>query len=216
MGLGRLGDPQAVPALEHALNSGYRSIRAHSARALGALGDASVVPELIERLNAETDKGLQMAYASALGNLGAKESTPKLLELLEAMDNPGAAMELALSLARIAGSEHNFITLARGVRSDAGTTMSQAITAFRRQAEPALSPEALDLAQTCADRMARGDLAEGERLMGELIRALPADHFSEHGRRILDACATQFSRQDQAQRVEYMILALHVLAMDWQ
>jgi len=214
--LGRLGDSRAVPALEQALDSEYRSIRSHSARALGALGDTSVVPELLERLNAETDKGLQMAYASALGNLGAKEATSKLLQLLEAMNNPGAAMELALSLARIAGSEHSFITLARGVRTDAGTTMSQAITAFRRQAEAALSPEALDLAQTCADRMARNNLEEGAHLMSDLLQALPADHFSEQGRQILDACAARLSRQDQTLRVEYIILALHVLAVDWR
>jgi len=174
------------------------------------------VPELLERLNAETDKGLQMAYASALGNLGAKEATSKLLQLLEAMNNPGAAMELALSLARIAGSEHSFITLARGVRTDDGTTMSQAITAFRRLAEAALSPEALDLAQTCADRMARNNLEEGAHLVSDLLQALPADHFSEQGRQILDACAARLGRQDQTLRVEYIILALHVLAVDWR
>jgi len=214
--LGRLGDPHAIPPLERALNSQYRSIRAHAARALGALGDERIVPELTARLEHEPDKGLQMAYASALGNLGAKGATPLLLKLLGEMDNPGAAMELALSLARIIGSEHGFVTMVRGVRVDAGTTMSQAITAFRRQAEQGLGPEALALADVCADRLARENLLEGALGISQLIGALPRDRFSAEGLAILDECGARLGQPDYEVRHEYIILALHTLTADWR
>ncbi len=110
--LGRLGDKEAIDPLRRALDSDYRSVRAHSARALGALGAREIAPTLLERLDEESDKGLQMAYASALGNLQTTEAAPKLLELLAATDNKGARMELALTIARILGDEHNFITSA--------------------------------------------------------------------------------------------------------
>src|SRR5690606_35486781 len=73
--LGRIGDPRAYEPLKEALNAEYRSIQAHSARALGALGNPEIIPVLLDRLERETDKGLQMAYASALGNLRAREAT---------------------------------------------------------------------------------------------------------------------------------------------
>ena len=214
--LGRLGDPHAIPALERALNSQYRSIRAHAARALGALGDERIVPELLARLEQETDKGLQMAYASALGNLGAKEATSLLLKLLGEMDNPGAALELALSLARIVGNEHGFVTLARGARTDAGTTMAQAITAFRRQADQALGPEAQALADVCADRLARENLVEGALGISQLIRALPRGRFSAAGLAILDECGVRLGQPDWDVRQEYIILTLHTLMADWR
>src|SRR5690606_11796686 len=67
--LGRIGDIEAREALRKGLNSEYRSIRAHCARALGSLSDTTIVPELLERLEYESDTGLQMAYASALGSM---------------------------------------------------------------------------------------------------------------------------------------------------
>ena len=133
--LGRLGAPEAIEPLRRALDSDYRSVRAHSARALGALGATDMAPLLMQRLESETDKGLQMAYASALGNLGAAEATPQLLALLDRTENPGARLELALTLARIVGDEHHFISLLRATRGDPGTALAQATTAVRRQVE---------------------------------------------------------------------------------
>ena len=134
--LGRIGDMRALEPLRRALDSNYLSIRAHSARALGALHDITVVPLLLERLAHEQDKGLQMAYASALGNMHAAEAVPALLLLLHNTTNEGARLELALSIARIIGDEHYFIQLVRQTRSDMGTAVAQALNTFKRRLEP--------------------------------------------------------------------------------
>ncbi|MEP6985171.1 MAG: MFS transporter [Chloroflexota bacterium] len=80
--LGRIGDKDAIPALRHGLASQYRSIQAHSARALGTLLDDESAPVLLERLKTESDRGLRIAYSSALGNLRVSEAIPTLFEIL--------------------------------------------------------------------------------------------------------------------------------------
>jgi predicted MFS family arabinose efflux permease len=109
--LGRLGDVRALKSLRDGLNSDYRSIRAHCARALGTIGDRQVIPIFMERLKAEPDKGLQMAYASTLGKLQTKEAAPLLLDVLEDTRNHGARLELVLALVRIVGDEGSYIRL---------------------------------------------------------------------------------------------------------
>jgi MFS family permease len=105
-GLGRIGDERALEALRRGLNARYRSVKAHCARSLGSLEDRTVLPELLERLETETDMGLQMAFAAALGRLGATEATGRLLALLRASDTHDAQMEFTLALARLVGDEH--------------------------------------------------------------------------------------------------------------
>ena len=80
--LGRVGDPAAYAPLIQGLDSDFRSIQAHSVRALGSLGNPKVAAVLMERLRTEENPGLQMAYASALGKLGATEAINDLLVLL--------------------------------------------------------------------------------------------------------------------------------------
>jgi HEAT repeat protein len=213
--LGRMADPQAIGPLRKALDSDYRSIRAQSARALGALGDREIIPKLILRLESEEDKGLAMAYASALGKMAAKGATPQLLCLLYETQNRGARMELALSLARIVGDERNFIRLLRSVRADAGTALSQGISAFRRKLGRNVDDDKLcELIDDCADQLAHENLESGEKLVGSVIRRLPNEKFSESGAEILAECAKCLD-EFGSQRTEYVILALHILAVDW-
>ena len=47
--LGRLGDPRAIAPLRDGLHSQYRSVQAHSARALGTLRDAELEGALLQR-----------------------------------------------------------------------------------------------------------------------------------------------------------------------
>ncbi len=212
--LGRIGDPAAIPALRRALDSDYRSVRAHSARALGALGDREIAPLLLERLLHEEDKGLQMAYASALGNLRVVEATGPLLQILDTMANEGARLELALSLGRIVGEEHNFIQLVRQVRGDAGTAMAQAVASLKRKAEKRVNaglPAALD---ACADLLARNNLAAGTRQLAQILERLPTDSLRPWSAAILAECRAHLA-QDGVDRMEYAILALHVLQVDW-
>ncbi|NJN81621.1 MAG: HEAT repeat domain-containing protein [Caldilineaceae bacterium] len=107
--LGRIGDEQALEPLRAALNADYRSVRAHSARALAGLGDQESAPLMLQRLLEEPDKGLQMAYASALGTLRKEDATVPILDLLETTTNSGARLELAISLGRIVGDEGYFV-----------------------------------------------------------------------------------------------------------
>jgi len=53
--LGRIGDPQAVPALIKALGDRNENVRGAAAEALGKLGDPKAVPALTERLQDESE-----------------------------------------------------------------------------------------------------------------------------------------------------------------
>jgi MFS family permease len=211
--LGRLGDPRALEPLRRSLNSSYRSVRAHSARALGALGDQEVAPLLLERLEAEEDKGLQMAYASALGNLQAVEAIPTLLQQLAQTQNTGARLELALTLARIIGGEHNFVTLLRQVRSDPGTATAQALNAFRKRNEKRLSKTTVAQILACEDDLARGELDHGCRLLGQLIPELPLENMGNARSEILQECGVQLAASG-AEHTEYILLAIHALVVE--
>jgi MFS family permease len=214
--LGRIGDADAKEPLHQALDSEYRSIQAHGARALGALGDAEVVPILLDRLTSEQDKGVQMAFASALGQLQAVEAVGTLLPLLHKTLNRGARLELSLSLARIIGNEHYFVQLLRQVRSETGTAISQGVTALlRRFNRLDINDEAVQaITQDCALAFGRDDLAEGSALLAELIHILPQDKLAEPGKQILPECERHLLSSG-ADRIEYILLALHVMHEGW-
>jgi MFS family permease len=209
--LGRMGDERALDPLRRSLDSDYRSVRAHSARALGALRDREMISQLLARLETETDKGLQMAYASALGNLHAQEAVAPLLALLAETDNRGARLEVALSLARIVGDEHHFIQLLRQVRADPGTALSQAVAAIRKRQEKGAGGSDVDQALTvCEGCLARGEVAEGSRLLAAALRQIPPERLDATGALILAACAEQIEQQG-AESLDYVLLALHTL-----
>jgi HEAT repeat protein/MFS family permease len=209
--LGRMsnGDPRAIETLRHGLQSPYRSIQAHCARALGTLRDVESSPLLLERLEKETDKGLQIATASALGNLRYEAAVPAILATLESTENEGARLELALALARLTGHEHHFIRLLRQVRADKGTAAAQAILAIRRR----FTSEDDSLKSTfaaCADEFARDNFDSAELQLASLIRQLPLPEDNRAAKTILDACVRHLEAEDE-QHIEFLILALHVL-----
>lgn len=207
--LGRMGDQRAVDTLRHGLNSPYRSIQAHCARALGTLRDVETAPLLLERLNIESDKGLQIAYSSALGNMRYEPAVSRLLDLLALTENEGARLELALALARVIGEEHHFIRLLRQIRSDKGTAVSQAVLSTRRRF--GIEDEALrSTFAACADEFAREEFAQAAVHLAELIRQLPLTSDESPARLILNVCAAHLETE-QGARGEYLLLALHVL-----
>ena len=215
--LGRVGDPAAYDALRRGVDSDFRSIRAHSVRALGAMGRPEVAALLVERLRAEENRGLQMAYASALGQLGAAEATDDLLVLLRGTDNPGARLEVALSLARLVGSEHNFVQLARNVRSDPGTTLAQAVQGLKRRLHRG-SADANALRSLLDEETAilgHGEMESGSRSLGQIIRQMPLEHFDATAQAILSECADRLEESGAA-HIEYAILALHTLDAGWK
>jgi HEAT repeat protein len=203
--LGRIGDSQAMKALRKGLDSEYRSIRAQCARSLGTLGDESVAQLLHERLTHETDKGLQMAYASALGSLATRNATGTLLDLLAQTENEGARMDLALSLMRIIGDEHRFIRILRQIRQDPGTATAQSLEAIKRNLT-----NMENLFDECIDLWAHDDLQAGSSALAGVIRQLPESVFDSSHRQVLEHCATQM-QANGFQRPEYLILALAIL-----
>ncbi len=212
--LGRIGAPEALEPLHNSLDSKYRSIQVHSARALGALGDQQIAPLLIERLKNEDDKGLQMAFASALGQLQSIEAIDTILSILESTENEGARIELALALARIIGNEYGFIQLLRQVRLEMGTASSQAITAIKRkwQKQKRLSKDEklITNLNKCAKLFGRNELTEGIKLLNEIIKSIPEENISEPGIIILKECICKIDEMG-SEGIEYILLALHTL-----
>lgn len=209
--LGRMGDPSAIPALRLGLNSEYRSIRGQCARALGTLGDAESIPLLHERLRQETDRGLQMAYASALGNLQAAEAMDALFDVLREIENEGARMELALDLSRMIGEEQHFVRLLRQVREDAPTAIAQEIMQLKNTLSKAAPAELTSTLVLCSESFARESLEEGTQHLVSIIQSLPPDvYFNEVAHQLLDQCAVDLQRFGTS-RTEYLILTLHAL-----
>lgn len=206
--LGRIHDQRARDTLHAALDSGYRSIRAHSARSLGTLADKSAAPELLQRLTAETDHGLRIAYASALGQLQVVEAAAPLLRLLAAETDETARLELALALARLAGNEHHFVHLARQMQLDMGTALAQELTAV---AKKWVRGEAAEIERTSgAAAFSRGEIAPGFVALSRFLQSVPPDSASPLCATILPECAHRLE-QSGASRPEYALLALHVL-----
>jgi MFS family permease len=205
--LGRMRDERARAPLLTALDSPFRSIQAHSARALGALGDVAVIPLLLTRLEAETDHGLRIAYASALGQLQATEATGPLLHLLAVEEEEIVRLELALALARLIGEEHYFIQLTRQVKADPGTVLSQAVTAVAKK-WPMVEEET---AVAAALALSQNDLAGGLAQFGQFLAGLPLDQLAEATGLVLAACGQRIGEGENG-RLEYVVLALHALA----
>jgi hypothetical protein len=209
-----LGDEHAIPPLRTGLNSPYRSIQAHCARSLGTLNDQEIAPILLERLQNETDKGLQVAYASALGNLRYKPAVDTLFNVLESFENEGARTEIALALGRIVGGEHHYIRLLRGLRQDRGTTTAQTLMATRRRWGKALDEDIQQSLNECANVFASEQVDQGVKMLVQLIRQLPppdpTDEDELVGRKVLNVCADKLE-DFAADRFEYLLLALHTL-----
>ncbi|MCA9875036.1 MAG: MFS transporter [Anaerolineales bacterium] len=211
--LGRMHDERAREPLLAALDSEYRSVRAHSARSLGTLGDVSIAPDLLARLEGERDRGLRIAYASALGQLQAVEAAPWLIKLLYEETDEMLRRELALALARLAGEERYFVQLQRQMKVDAGTVLAQAVTALRKkwggEEETAVSSATLT---DCAAALSQNDLAQGFVLLSRSLVELPADQLTILQQTILAECAVRLAEFGEA-RPEYALLALHVLGV---
>jgi len=177
------------------------------------LNAGTLAQTLTQRLKDETeDKGLQMAYSAALGRLGAVGATETLLQILHSAENPGAQVELTLHLARLMGRERAFIQRLRQMRSDLGTTAAQAMMVIhKRQRRLPQDPEALHTHfQNCIDAFANNDLDRGAAEMSLTIDRIQRTYSDDTARMILQECALRL-KEEQAERTEYILLALHTL-----
>ena len=213
--LGLLGDPQAFEVLREGLDSPYRSIRAHCARALGTLGDEFVVPQLLEYLETEPDFLQRMAYGSTLGKLRVQESIPQLLSLLAQCPDLETQQTTALSIGRIIGDEHDFIQLlGRTGSSDPGTAIAQTLITLKKGLDglDVGEKDLLEMLDETSETFAKGELPQGVAQLQEIITLLPRDQFGEVCGAILDECHAQMG-QYGAERLDYVVLALHTIQM---
>ncbi len=213
--LGRTRDRTALPALRDAAQSEFKSIQVHAIRALGALNDSESAPNLLKRLQSESDAGLQIACASSLGRLGRPDAIDPTLSLMSRLANPGARLELALAVARIIGDEAPFIRLARRMERDPGTVAAQALTSMRsslgiRHKGGTADESVRNAYEECTTAFAQDDLDAGARQLGRLIRALPAQRFPSDIKQVLGACSDVLDA-DGSRRSEMIALALYAL-----
>jgi hypothetical protein len=209
--LGRRGERRAIEPLREALESRYSLIQARSARSLATLGDYDIIPVLLERFNSEPDDGLRIAYASALGALRSRDAAPGMMPFLYATRGKDSRMELALALARIVSNAEDFVVLARQVRGETGSALSESVLALKRLKRVQSAGETfLSLCDTCADAFAYEDLDRGSQLLAALIHALPLSDFTPVHAAILCECAKCLDELGSA-RIEYTLLSLHTL-----
>ena len=180
------------------------------------MGDRECIPELLTRLQTESDYGQQIAYASALGKLHASEATDALLALLQGADDEITQLELALAVARTVartvGDEHYFIQLLRQTRGERGTALAQALVALRRKVSQLTKeePQALAALDAACDLLARNNLTAGVQQLETLVQHLPLTNFPVPAASVLRACASELNVSG-AGRIEYLILVLYTL-----
>ena len=213
--LGRIGDRNAANALWQGLNSPFKSVRMHCVRSLGTLGDRRSGKMLLQRLENETDEGLQLAYASALGGLRMSKAAFKLLDLLYTSQDEESRLELALALARIVGDESFFIQLWRSTRGEAGTALAQTVEMLKKKWLRWNKPGADDgeitaLLTASAAAFAANDLADGTAQLQAFLATAPLDACEYINMLICQECATHLAEFKET-RQEYVLLALHAL-----
>lgn len=81
--LGRLGNPQAVPALVEAMRTRVTIVSAAAAAALGVIRDRSAVPALIETVRNHNDPVVRTAAIKSLGEIGDPKAVPALSQTID-------------------------------------------------------------------------------------------------------------------------------------
>jgi len=211
--LGKLGDTAAILPLRETLLSEFQLLQVQSARSLAKLGDTGSIPFFLEKLRAEPNHKLRLAYAGALGTLKVREATDDILGLLKITEDPVLRGEVALALARIVGPERYYIHLWRSARVEAGTFLAQTVLDLGEKMNHLNTGDSHELGtliQDCATRFSQNQMIQGVALLSVLLRKLPADLCAPASDRILRECAERLT-EFGPNRLEYVFLALHTL-----
>lgn len=205
--LGKLGDPQAIPALRHVLATAESHLlAANSGRSLALLGDSASIPALLERLAQERNPHLQGAYASALGRLQATAALEPLCHLLDAAEHATLRAELALSIARLVGDERYFLQQWRALQTNQDGVVGQALAGLAVQARR------LGQVELAAWARKGSKAPTAEAALPDVLAMLA--HVAAHAVGTMPAavaahCHTRLATQPTA---ELWALALHLLA----
>ncbi|MEA3335220.1 MAG: MFS transporter [Chloroflexota bacterium] len=208
--LGRLGDPDAIPALRRSLYSRYDLVATESARALAQLGDSGSIPDLIEKLRAQSSSELQVAYASALGKLRAREAIPDIFQLLCGARTRTGRGELGLAIARMVGDEKYYLQHWRSLYDNFDTAAAQALLALRKPARRAGFFAVEPIIERCSDHFAAGRSEQGTQDLQELLRTVAASEVDETQGELLSLIADSLD-QCGGDRIDLVLLSLHAL-----
>ena len=94
LAIGRVGLPEAVPALQRALGDSEFEVRQMAAFALGLIGDASARPALLNALK-DSEPIVQGRAAEALGTIGDKSDAPAITQMVYGLVQAGALNNIA-------------------------------------------------------------------------------------------------------------------------
>ena len=94
LALGRVGLPEAVPALQKALGDAEFEVRQMAAFALGLIGDASARPALLNALK-DSEAIVQGRAAEALGAIGDRSDAPAIAAMVKTGIQGGALNAVA-------------------------------------------------------------------------------------------------------------------------
>jgi HEAT repeat protein len=213
LALGRMKDPSATDALMRAFESGHPLLQARCARALAAMGESRIVPDLRRRMAGAQEAGIRIAYASALGELQVRQAMPDIFALLDVTPHQGWVGELHLALGRLV-DERLFIRLWRQMRKEPGTGAARFLHGSLAKARR-LHKDAQAMAsalQACIHALGREDLLTGCMTLAEALEALPTDGKSRWMSLMARHCALRL-RQSGPGRIGCLplsIIFLHV------
>ena len=175
--LGRLEDERALEALRRGMDARYRSVQAHCIRSLGSLGDRTMLPVMLERLETEQDVGVQMALASALGKLGATEAIDRLAGAAARVGYAGCAEGIRPGNRSPGGRRAPFYPVAAQGGNGAGHCLFPGDDGAQGEAVQGAAGHARDRAATssipsdaAAEVLAREDLERGVELLAGALR----------------------------------------------
>jgi HEAT repeat protein len=84
--LGAIGDPSATAALRERLSDGDAFVRREAVRALGRVGAAEALPDIVARLREDREAEVRRRAAEALGALGDERAREALREAVQDAD----------------------------------------------------------------------------------------------------------------------------------
>ena len=100
---GVLGDKGSIAALRRHLDGEYWPLKHNAAISLGLLGDRSIVPRMLDWLEAPFDENFRAYAAEALGHLRAGEALPKLEKALVREPVPWVRQKIEEALEKMDG-----------------------------------------------------------------------------------------------------------------
>lgn len=212
--LGKIGDKRAVLALRESLGAGFPLLQATAARVLATMNDMESVSAIADHFHSEQDMTLKTAYASSLGTLQVSSETPQILALLSELQGDIDRREISAALARMTGNDQYFVHLLREISVEPGSALSHEVSMLvvRFKKLGWFDKVFFETADRCVEALAQNDIISGAVLLSRIVTGYLSE--SEVSDTviisILNECTIHLD-SEAAPRLEYIMLALHVL-----